>query len=425
MHSVNNGPIYDQRPDLHIVNLEDYRAAGIPYARTHDASLCYAYGGEHTVDTAAIFPDFEKDPYDPASYDFCLTDEYLQTIRLAGTQPFYRLGSKIEHWPKKYTTLPPADFHKWAVICEHIIKHYNEGWADGFHMGIEYWEIWNEPDLDPDDSDNKRCWGGTAKEYYALYVITATHLKQVFPSLKIGGPACAGIHVDWLKGFFERIGTAVPFDFFSWHCYTSNPRVIAQNSVLVRQLLDENGYTETESILNEWNYVAGWEEKFRLSIETILGLKGAAFTSAVLCEGQRAPLDMLMYYDASPCAFNGLFEAYTLRKLKGYYPFLMFRTLYELQTCVEACADMDSLYLCAAGSENAGAVMLTYFDDDGAAPPELTFLLHLKGIPDGTVCEYYLLDEEHDMALVKKEPYYAPATVTIGLYHSILVKIGQ
>ena len=44
--------------------------------------------------------------------------------------------------------LPPKDFRKWAQICEHIIRHYNEGWADGHKWDIRYWEIWNEADLD-------------------------------------------------------------------------------------------------------------------------------------------------------------------------------------------------------------------------------------------------------------------------------------
>ena len=141
MHSVNNGPVYKFAEDQRITNIDAYRDAGIPYARNHDAAFNATYGGEHIVDVHAIFPDFDKDPYDENSYDFVLTDEYLKIIDFAGTKIFYRLGSKIEHQKKKYGTLPPKDFYKWAVICEHIIRHYNYGWADGFHYNIEYWEI--------------------------------------------------------------------------------------------------------------------------------------------------------------------------------------------------------------------------------------------------------------------------------------------
>ena len=78
MHAVNNGPVYKFAADQRITNIDHFRNAGIPYARTHDASFYATYGGEHTVDVNFIFPDFDADPYDPESYDFCLTDEYLK-----------------------------------------------------------------------------------------------------------------------------------------------------------------------------------------------------------------------------------------------------------------------------------------------------------------------------------------------------------
>ena len=81
MHAVNNGPVVAGK-DQTRGNQEYYRAAKIPYARTHDASFESLYGGEHIVDINMIFTDFSKDPTDPASYDFALTDEYLQIIEL-------------------------------------------------------------------------------------------------------------------------------------------------------------------------------------------------------------------------------------------------------------------------------------------------------------------------------------------------------
>ena len=43
MHSVNNGPVYKFAVDQRITNIDHYRAAGIPYARTHDASITRIY----------------------------------------------------------------------------------------------------------------------------------------------------------------------------------------------------------------------------------------------------------------------------------------------------------------------------------------------------------------------------------------------
>ena len=139
MNAGNNGPIDG--------TMESYTALRVPYARTHDTALGAEYGG-HCIDINQIFPDFRANANHPRSYDFTNSDVVLQDMLKAGTKPFFRLGQSIEHQTKKYGIYPPGNNKKWARICEHIIRHYNEGWEDGYHMGIEYWEIWNEPDLD-------------------------------------------------------------------------------------------------------------------------------------------------------------------------------------------------------------------------------------------------------------------------------------
>lgn len=135
MNAVNNGPAVRYPIAEGSKQVEQFKEMNIPFVRNHDAAFYAYYGGSHTVDIHNIFPDFDADPYDPASYDFTLTDEYNKVIMMSGAEVFYRLGSKIEHESKKYGTLVPKDFKKWAVICEHIIMHMNEGWADGYHFG--------------------------------------------------------------------------------------------------------------------------------------------------------------------------------------------------------------------------------------------------------------------------------------------------
>ncbi len=93
MHAVNNGPA----TRIGTNNSDDFVAAGIPFVRTHDASFYAGYGGEHTIDIAAIFPNFDADVDNPASYDFPCTDKYVSKINSVGAEVFYRLGTKIEH----------------------------------------------------------------------------------------------------------------------------------------------------------------------------------------------------------------------------------------------------------------------------------------------------------------------------------------
>ena len=401
MHAVNNGPIVagsDQTKGNHLY----YKAAGIPYARNHDASFHASYGGEHSVDIHAIFPNFDADVNDPASYDFPCTDHYTKQTFEAGTKVFYRLGSKIEHGIKKYGTLKPKDFKKWAQICEHIIRHYTEGWADGFHYDIEYWEIWNEPDLDPDDSTNKRCWSGTEKEYAELYVIASNHLKSCFPNLKIGGPALAW-NEDWLERFFDNVreyngGKNPPLDFLSWHWYGTEPCEMSNKGTRIYDIATKAGYEGFESILNEWNYVRGWSAEFIYSIKTIISMKGAAFTAACMSAAQHNPtIDMLMYYDARPTGMNGLFDFYTLEPIKGYYPFLIYSKLKALENEAEAISDSKDIYCVAARNGDKAGIMLTYYaENDYLLNEAVTIECGGLDLDGATV---YITDEENTMTL--------------------------
>lgn len=409
MHSTNNGAVYKFAKDQRITNVHHFLAAGIPYARNHDASFYATYGGEHIVDVNFIFRNPDADPYDPASYDFDLTDDYCRMVEAGGSKVYYRLGSKIEHWRKKYNTLPPKDFKKWAVICEHIIKHYCYGWADGFNMDIKYWEIWNEPDLDPDDSTHKRCWGGTAKEFYELFNITLTHLKKCFPELKIGGPAIANTNnVDWINGLLDSLGETKP-DFFSWHVYADTVENIQGKIRRMRKILDDHGLTECESILNEWNYVKGWEgEIWEYSLKMEKSLKGASFIAATMLMSQNEALDNLMYYDARPGGMNGLFKTDMIcDTLKGYYPFYMFNQLYKLGTQVESVRESDCIWAAAAKGEEQSVMLAYYNDDDTAGAKDVKVTFKNVDNKNGVRVEYYLLDGEHDCELVREEIFTA------------------
>ncbi|MBR2506496.1 MAG: hypothetical protein IKB70_06195 [Bacilli bacterium] len=367
MHAVNNGPVKQPGAEQVRSNFEDFKRAKIPYVRNHDASFTEEYGAEHTVDIVAIFPDFNKDPYDPNSYDFQFTDEYTKIIIDAGSKVFYRLGNKIEHGSKKYGIVVPADYQKWAVICEHIIRHYNEGWANGFYYNIEYWEIWNEADGIALDGTRPN-WTGNNQDYFDMYVVAARHLKNCFPNLKIGGPALTSAgSLEFANGLLTAIkqnGVEVPLDFFSYHMYHKNPQVVKTDAKIAKDLLHSYGFDSTEIILNEWNYLEDWTVNFISTIQSIIGIKGAAFQMAVMTEGQNSPIDMMMYYTAQPSCFNGLFDYYTFKPLKGYYAILLFSALYDLGSQVLSNSDDKDLYVLSAVNGKKSQTVLTYYDQE-------------------------------------------------------------
>ena len=412
---------------LHGVNCAPYSHTGsafvtkafsdgkIPYSRLHDCMG--GYGGAHFVDIPNVFPDFDKDENDPANYDFTLTDDYIKSIVNAGTKIVYRLGITIDWGIKKYHTQPPKDYSKWARICEHVVRHYNEGWADGYKWNIEDWEIWNEP-------ENPPMWSGTKEEYFGLYVTAAKHLKACFPNLKIGGYGSCGFYaitrtgmsaffqsfVSWFTDFLDCVKeNGAPLDFYSWHIYNGDPEEVLAHAAYVRKTLDEKGFTETESSLNEWNY--GAEGSSHLEKKT---MEGASYVAAVLCALQNSGIvDTAMYYVASRLGvYNGLFRAEDNAYLKPFYALCAWGQLWTLGTCHKP--EMNSrkgLYVCAGSNTEEAGVLLSNMGSE-----DVYTELQMEGLSNVTA-KFYLLDEAHNMVLTRTEIFRGNTVIPV-------VKVG-
>lgn len=374
MHAVGQPPILigDDTDLFHYLT-----EAGIPRSRLHDVS----YANTHYVDIPNIFRDFSADENDPASYRFALTDALIKGLVDAGVEPYFRLGVSIENQRlvDRFTTYPPKDFEKWARVCEHIIRHYNEGWADGFHYGIRYWEIWNEAD-DCVDRSRSSMWCGTKEEYFRLYDVTAKHLKACFgDTIEVGGYAATGVNkvdldpnyegldhpaqndaefrIEFIHDFFRYIKAhESPLDFFSYHSYDSVEQA-AQQVRYYDGILEKYGYAHAERHLNEWNACCtvpgvNWREKDHLAF--------AANNLAMMLGMQHEKVDSLYYYDAgiTRFPFAGLFNSETLLPTNSYFVFHMFNTLYRLGTEVACTCDVPGVYALAATNGKRSALVL-------------------------------------------------------------------
>ena len=405
MNAVNNGPRINNAEQVYTGTTGYFRAANVGFSRNHDANGAGAYG-EHVVDISVIFPDFDKDPYDPSSYDFVLTDRYVKSIQDAGVEVFYRLGQSIENQPlKKYHIYPPKDNKKWAVVAEHIIRHYNEGWANGYHWNIRYWEIWNEPNLEWDDDKWKvdpRCWAGSPEQFYDFFEVAVKHLKGSFPHLLIGGPAMSGgsptdreIPVWYERILSEMQRRNVPLDFFAWHIYVADPTIYVDYAHKVKALLDKYGYTKTEQFLNEWNYVQSWTDEYPNSIRVMASPKGGAFVCAAMQDCQNSPLDMLMYYDWRPgTAFNGLFDFRTDAPLWAYWALYSWGKLKTLGTQVKAESSDPGIRVTAARNAKGklGILVCRYsMDNNVVATKDVTVSLANSKFDENVRC--HIADE--------------------------------
>lgn len=414
LHGVNNGPLtYGSLVDVS----PDYRDLAIPYVRLHDPNWPHP----REVDIPQIFPNFDADPEDPASYAFARTDTYIQAILATGAQVIYRLGVSIEHTERKDYTAPPPDFDRWATICTRIIDHYNHGWAGGFHYAIPYWEIWNEPDIgDP-------MWAGTPEQYFDLYRTAATAIKAHAPEVKVGGYAAAWVENPFVERFLAMCEAhALPLDFFSWHTYTDRPEHLVANAQLVREKLDAHGYTAAESHLNEWNYMPmtwdvwgpGNAENRRRGFERQKNEEGAAFAAAALTLLQDAPVDVATYYDGQPSAlFCGLFDYYGVPQ-KTYHAFRAFRQLLDYPDRVAVAVEADRgetdaglRALAAADPATGGAACLISRFDGTAGEVAVRF----EGAGAATGAEVCLIDRATDPVAVHSAAPDADHTVRLSL----------
>ncbi len=362
LHGVNNAP----EPDCEAGYRDKLGQAGVPFVRLHDMGGHYA--AARYVDIANVFPDFDRDPEDPASYDFAFTDWLISDLYRQGCEVVYRLGSSIEcqHFIKPRNIIPPRDNLQWARICEGIIRHYNEGWANGYRYGIRYWEIWNEPDNTPDIADNP-MWKGTPEQYYALYEVASKYLKQRFPDLMIGGYASCGFYavlggyvkaanssertehfIDFLHGFLAHIqGKECPLDFFSWHSYAdaASNRIFADYA---RKTLDEYGFAGTEMHLNEWN-------PSRDVRGTTMDL---ALITQMFCAMHATDVRVMNYYDAQAWStYAGIWDGNKRQPAPAYYSFVYYNRLYRLGGC--AAMEGDAQDMLAATDGKQGAVLIS------------------------------------------------------------------
>ena len=409
VHAVGQPPIIGWSSDKLFHYLTE---AGIPYARLHDVGG--GFGGGKFVDIPNVFPDFNADPEDPASYDFTWTDPLITSLMNSKVEPYYRLGVTIENevWRKAYRVNPPEDPEKWAKICAGVIRHYTKGWANGFEYDIKYWEIWNEPEC---TNGRRVMWTGTWEQYLELYDVTSKLLKAEFPEIKIGGYASIGFYAlkemdpesTWCKDCQSYIDLFLqfmqyikdhncPMDFFSWHSY-DEPKYTALYANYVAEKLKEYGYGHAEQHLNEWN--CGPQNRDKAC--------HAAATAGFLISMQNSPVDIGMFYDArcGTSIYGGLFNPMTLRPLKSSWAFPAFNELYRRKDQVEAESDTEDLYVAAAAGDPEGAVLIVNFRNE-----TLDLELDLGG-KEITSCR--LTDDAYEYGLCNFTGKLNPYSVTL------------
>ena len=290
--------------------------------RWHD-SAGGGNSGEALIDISRIFPLFHADENDPANYLFKATDFYISQALDCGAGIEFRLGEQIDHSDVKIRIQCPSDMEKWARICLNVIRHYNEGWADGMKLGIRDWSIWEEPNNTSLFMGSGKVYYESYPEYYRLYEITAKSIRKHFPSLRIGGPNAIPA-IAMTDEFFpeDHPQTSfcgkfldycrlhdVPLDFFSVTHYCRDPRSFVMLIENMRKLTAKHGFPEVGLRIAEFNLypMVQWDTLESRMNRTF----NAAFLTVSLLRMLKTPLEIASFYSW----FNSL--KYTIFDLNG------------------------------------------------------------------------------------------------------------
>jgi len=175
----------------------------------------------------AIFNDevgvYDEDASGVPVYNFSYVDQIYDGLLANGVRPFVEMSFMPQKLAAQQTfqsfwyhpiVSPPKDWAKWGDLVSHFTQHLVDRYGID-EVSHWYFEVWNEPNLD--------FWAGQPKEqtYYQLYDTAVKAVKNVNPSIRVGGPATA--QAAWADRFIRHVvDSGVPADFVSTHVYAND-----------------------------------------------------------------------------------------------------------------------------------------------------------------------------------------------------------
>ena len=329
---------------------ELYRQLNFTWSRLHDTGLL---GLHRYVDIDKIFPDFNLDENNPDNYHFADTDRFVNKLVALNKKIIFRLGYSAVI-TKHYKNKVPASIDKWARIACNIAKRYSDR--------VEYFEIWNEPDL-------KIFFEGSLEQFCEIYAKTATLMKEEIEGVRIGGCGFADGTGEFARGFLSYVKAHhLPLDFYSYHRYHHVPSEYRRLGFEVRKMLDQYGFKKCITILDEWNFNINFNRQLNASYRAIQTNQGAMFTLATLIEIAKTPIDINTYYDFQVSYmlffYNGLLKLgfpLTLKKTRTYEAYSMFNIVRTVGEYYDCPASAKGLYAIACKKENILYVLMVNY----------------------------------------------------------------
>ncbi len=425
MHGMCNGPV-SYGADIS----DEFKEIGVPFVRfdcTDTAISGYA------VDISRIYRNFDADPSDAENYDFDHTDRYVEAALMSGAQVIYRLGESRDLFGSAKTVACPRDIDALARVCVNIIRHYNEGWANGRHYEIKYFELWN-------------CDGDGSADI-ELYGRLANAVKLYDESIRVGGMSFASFS-DAREILRACKKNRIPLDFVTVDCFSGDPEKVGEDAERFTSYAKALGFDELELIVGKWAYVDAdalsdaslpkvlasngdiMREKRRKMFLSQRSVKGAAYSAALMLRlGEVDGMMSACYYDAQPaispfCALTDkLGEAE-----KPFYSFRSFGELYRAKNSVLCTVDRPETYAhngifasAALSDDGKGVIMIASFGGCGVVD------LRIDGISEKVyTADVYMLDGVKNMELADSVPISGAKkrlVLNVSEYGVVVVKL--
>jgi len=216
-------------------------------------------------------------------YDFSRLDQVLLPLVAQDLTPFITLS----YMPKTLAEsqyAPPKSLDAWSALVVALVTHYR----DLGHTGWEY-EVWNELDTNH--------WLGDQDAYNALYVASATAVKSVDRTARIGGPAASGLDSigNWSEKFINFLGAnpTVPIDFFTTHSYRSNNWDSVPQA---RAWLTAAGLENLPIYITEWNNDSYMDRGAGQGSDTNSSIDGSSYLARRLYLASQSEGEKFFYF---------------------------------------------------------------------------------------------------------------------------------
>ena len=310
-----------QNEGIDMIRIHDYHDAGdyCFYSKFWNTNLS---GDFTTINTSF-------NPNNPFDYDWNSTDSIINQIISNNFSVYFRIGVSFPnpsilpmcpYTPPYSSVTDTLNFSKFASLSKHTVMHYNHSWDNGFNYNIKYWEVWNEP--------GGAFWDSSATQFYQMYREVSDSIKYYDSTVFVGGPGAVptttiGINPKYREHFIEYCANNnIDLDFYSWHIYgAKNPYGIKMHADTIRNILNANGFVNSQSIISEINL------ELSSGVDTLKDSPyGAAYYLSTVLTMYDTYVDKLLWYPSSCHVMN--FSGDTISS-RSYYAL---SSLKKLQT---------------------------------------------------------------------------------------------